>query len=660
MSISSINGNFITSLTGIQTNSSSRASVFKAGTNKSQSSDSANRLRSTANTFAEALDRINSVGGYLHVSENTLLKLEEIIDKALVLADKSTKHDTSDSKRAQLDREFKKLGTEFNKLVEDANIDGTDLLSTEGISAVFELAGLTTEQSASLAKIFKEFIIPTEEDTLASQQIKGKTPPIPNAVQPPTPVENYTRTMISNNTAGTSPTAVFTSSVNTVFIDDQDPTNQNAGNDNAVIVSTLGDSQSIVSVNSDVTLLSTSETTGYSLIKSNQDFLGTNAAGVNQLFLVNNNGSVIHQYTEFTSSVNIESGDISSDGSEVVFVSNGDLTGINSDASDEVFRIHNDPADLGFSTGGTLTQISSLIAGGNISNAVRISEDGSTAAYDGTGRFTSDNQQLRGYVIYDLISDSEDRANINTRRSQLGFTISNSVVTVAPVTNIVFRQKHGGLAEQVFTGGATSSQFSASEYGHLVYSTTDTKDIRLADITDGAAVSSSLVFDGSTLNSYSKLSVSNDQYGNAKVVVSGILTEQNSLNQVYEFKTNTQNVTDVITPPDTVQKVFDYSLKRRSNAFKVKEDLKAIKNQISNNLSAVRDGLENVRSNLEIVRAVGTSFLEISQKAFDVGDAEKIANNLKNFLLSSRTSSDALAQIENLQSISKATLLAVA
>ena len=72
-------------------------------------------------------------------------------------------------------------------------------------------------------------------------------------------------------------------------------------------------------LSSDVVLQSVNETNGFSVIESTEDFLGFNAGGLNQLFLVNTEGQVVHQYTNEATTVDFSGASVSADNLTIAF-----------------------------------------------------------------------------------------------------------------------------------------------------------------------------------------------------------------------------------------------------------------------------------------------------------------------------------------------------
>lgn len=102
--------------------------------------------------------------------------------------------------------------------------------------------------------------------------------------------------------------------------------------------------------------------------------------------------------------------------------------------------------------------------------------------------------------------------------------------------------------------------------------------------------------------------------------------------------------------------VFDTSrnLKTRPEAFKLLADMTALHEQIQENREAISNARDVVGKNIDLVRATGLAFLDISNSITDENDAAKVASELREKI---RTDAKAaLTQAENLDSIIVAAL----
>jgi hypothetical protein len=95
-------------------------------------------------------------------------------------------------------------------------------------------------------------------------------------------------------------------------------------------------------------------------------------------------------------------------------------------------------------------------------------------------------------------------------------------------------------------------------------------------------------------------------------------------------------------------------LTSRPAAYRVLNDLKALREQITTNVDALRNVFEVVAQNIELVRATGLALLEIGDSLTNETDAAAVAESLRRRIREQVP--QALAQAENLDPIAVATL----
>lgn len=153
--------------------SSNLANALKG--NSSEASISSG-LRYGAQTFAKGVQGLNGVISFLNVGRSALEDLTSKVDEMIALADRASQSSTSFDARNGLNLEFKKLAREFQDVVEAAKFGDRELLSKESIGEVFVSLGLDPEASDTIAQVFEEFSTPGEDDSLASEEVKGARP----------------------------------------------------------------------------------------------------------------------------------------------------------------------------------------------------------------------------------------------------------------------------------------------------------------------------------------------------------------------------------------------------------------------------------------------------------------------------------------------------
>ena len=302
-------------------------------------------LQSGQIAFTLAIQRLNKTGEFLNLSTDTLEKLLTLTDRAISLAEDAASTGSSDARRFALNKDFKEVAQEFRKTVRSAKLDGNNVLGKEELAAELEAAGLDRKASLGVADLYERLFANPQDDLFASEHTKGKRPiSIPASAYIGSVVSGgggagettYTYgttkvsandeqqgvnfgppTMISANVVGTSPSYVASSETNStsptvtdsgyvtdngyVAITENGGIYQIEGNNGGPFSGILTGAASIVAVN---------EKTGNFIIQSSEDFLSYNPYNVNQLFLADSGGNIIHQYTTFTSGDSITYGEV--------------------------------------------------------------------------------------------------------------------------------------------------------------------------------------------------------------------------------------------------------------------------------------------------------------------------------------------------------------
>ena len=657
MGISSINGRLVSSLTGISANSSSRTKAGSLSGGDSDAVKNSLRLRNTSDTLARAATRLGSAAGYLQVSKDILTKLVDVVDKSISLTEKAARGGTTESSRRTLDRDFKKLRSEFEALRASAKVEGVDLLSAEGLEYVLGLAGLSSEKSAEISALFRDLVTSKGEASLVDPKLKSSKRAAPNPNQPPQPSEDFTRQKISRNLSGADPYQVFATQAGSIFQDDNDPVFNNAeGTPTAIFVDELKNSQAVSNTVGSIELLGVSEMSGYAIAQSSDDIFGYNPAGAMQLYLLASNGNPIMQLSNFEEDLSVESADISSDGLKFAFVTSGDFNRTNGDGSDEVYLGMVPEITQGGLGAVEYIAITDLLAAGNIVSGVKISEDGRYVAYDGRGKMASSGVQLAGYHLYDVEKAILDTSGGKSGKKVIGFFSNENLATYSSTTKEVYSHEAlTGLVSLELDTGA-SSLHAVSEYGDLVY-LSEEGDIRQADLSQDSTESSNLIYQNTLADSFYQLSVTNNSDGGLRVVSGGTIVSNDSRTQAYLFEPLVQNVKAQGKRADVVGSVFEYSLRNQANAQRAVEDLKLIARQLKSNISALDKGLEAVELNLNLSLAMSQSFNAVASDAAAVVSAEKIAASVKKMIAQYQLSAEALNQVDNLDEIAAAAVL---
>lgn len=179
MSITAINESFIYKVT--QTRKPSSASTSATSSSSSAVITSIN-LRLGVSILSKSVSTLSSLTTFLHVSTAALTELEKIVDSALLLSDKAADSSSSKSERRKLNTKFGKLGREFNSIVNNLDKEDNDPISLDSVTSLFKLAGLDPDEVSSIERIFSQFIVPQEDDKLASDEMTASAIRLPAAI----------------------------------------------------------------------------------------------------------------------------------------------------------------------------------------------------------------------------------------------------------------------------------------------------------------------------------------------------------------------------------------------------------------------------------------------------------------------------------------------
>ncbi len=138
----------------------------------------ADGLRTGARLFSTSVQALNSVISVVGLTRSTLEELDGITDKLITVAKRASLSQTGAQTRNELDREYRRLGVEFRSIVDNADIGETEYLTVEGLSTLFTNVGLDKETSDSIADLFAQFVTPSADDVLASEEVQGSRPVI--------------------------------------------------------------------------------------------------------------------------------------------------------------------------------------------------------------------------------------------------------------------------------------------------------------------------------------------------------------------------------------------------------------------------------------------------------------------------------------------------
>jgi hypothetical protein len=372
-----ISREFIGRLQGLASGSNSE-NLTAALSGNSTSVTISDGLRLGAKTYSTAVGSLNSTIALVNVARGDMLKLQELTEDMIGIVERATRASTGQQTRTKLDREFRALANEFVEVIDNAELSDQEYLTVEGLTDIFTSIGLDPEASSGIAAVFEQFMLADEDDTLASGEMKGSRPvPIPRgSFSGPAADNEYQIRKLTDNSVeeGAVSGAAAVAQVS------DDPLEQNPGVDTIMIRRDDGTVSTIEagSLSSDIILRAVNAESGYSVIESTEDFLGYNAAGREQLFLLNDSGEVIHQVTnrsEAPATWEYVAVDIDADSDTIVYAGEA-LFG----SGQEVHKV-SISGTLGGDPSTENTEVTLLSAVSGMTS-VKISDDGNYVAFD--------------------------------------------------------------------------------------------------------------------------------------------------------------------------------------------------------------------------------------------------------------------------------------
>lgn len=644
-----LNGDTLRRFASLATQSQSPAAALRGPLGQDQAITSG--LRIGARTFAAALDGLNGAVSLVNLSQKALEDLSTITDKLIDVTRRATDVATSTGTRGQLDIEFKRLAGDFRRTVKNATTGDNEFLTKEGLEEIFSTIGLDKKSSASIAQVFSRFVTPLADDSLASEKVAADHVQIPvGAFRTREADSAHVVDVISHEETRSG----AISTVNGVYSSPDTVTGQNPGYYSLITGDTNGSQSGLAagSISADVTLLAVNETSGYSIISSNADFLGYNAGNFEQLFLVDNTGNVIQQFTDNSSGgASYRSADMSSDSKTIAW--------IQSDAAVESTVRHVTVSSFGTDPG-TLTSTTIFHSGVPLETleSIKISNSGDYIAFRDLAAVS-----LAMYQV-STTSFSPGAAGFSSTNS-FGF-VDDGILAIADSGGTVTALSFGGVGLTYEIDVSSISNFSTLEgSGFAFFDSTDAKikrydnggnlqDTVQLNPTDGSfSLSLALNRDGS--------SVDMGIIGNISALGG------NGENQLYRVRSNpaySNGVRSSAATPDAYDSItgeqknsiFDESrsIANRGQAFRTLDDLYALKDQLKSNISALDGARQTLGDNIKLVRSTGLAFLEAADQVRNSIDAEKLAENLRQRIRDSAPT--ALSQAENLNPLVVAAL----
>lgn len=606
-------------------------------------------LRMGARIYATAVQNLNSTISIVNLSQDTLQKLGEITDRLITVTEQATKSSTGEQGRRSLNTRFTALANDFQEIVDNANLGDKEYLTKEGLQELFTLVGLTPEDSSTLSSIFDKFLLSAKDDVFASEYIKGQRPV-------PIPAGAYSRNLSDSEYKITKVTSsgitdANISTVSNAFSDTDTVLNQNpsytsllsAGIDGTVTGLEAG------ALSANVTLKATDEASGYSVMESTDNFLGFNSGGYKQLYLVNATGTVVHQFTNnASSSLTYGEVDLTSDLTRVAYSTKDGTT--NTLRLATATTLGEDPSTSTHAT------VETTVSASTIYSQAKISDDGNYIAYfkDSGGNKV---------IFRDTATLTADTfLSLETNNVSFGFIDSDQLAIGNSSTLSVQKYSYDDMAYSgtILTSTSSPTILDTLEVagGNGYVATVDTSARSILLYNEAGTAITSYAYDAG--DSISNISLAFKSDGNVDIGILGSLPSINadSAVQLYRLSENPAAGTRPPLARDSTEAQTLFSSSRniatRGEAFRMLTDLKALKNQITENIEMLDKATALIAKNIDLVRATGLAFLELSDQIGSDAKAEDVARDLRTRIR--RNAPAALSQAQNLEAITVAAL----
>lgn len=424
-----------------------------------------------------------------------------------------------------------------------------------------------------------------------------------------------------------------------------------------------GTGDTVLSTSRPIDLIAVEASSGYTLIQSSEDLIaGQNALGVNQLFLLDAAGNVLHQVTDnSTASMTFANAAIAADGKTIAYsyYDGSSLMGV-----DKLVI-----GTYGAQAGGAKT---SIVSAGTAVEEVEMTRDGRYVAWR-----TSDGN----FQVYDSsdagLTGISDAVGIGFLDDHTLAVLRNADLVGNPETVQAFDVDTGTWGSVLFSGGNlkgyerfTTLEKGSESTGYFVidknWGEPDQNDVYLYDA-NGTLIKK--LFEGDASNSTTGMDnvITLAHNGNGGVVA-GIMASAPSIGvgnpHLYKFEYTPEHVSDPGTEGKTVRRFSSSGRKSPSvlkgnilnpvDAYKTLQDLKTLKEQLVANVEAVDDLLEVLDQNFRLARAAYLAMSKVESGLKGSEDAEKVAALLRERIRSEART--ALSQAENLDPLAAAAL----
>lgn len=581
-----VNEQFVNRFAGLASSANDSNALQSALSGSASNVDLSSALRTGASIYASAVSGFNVGLNFLNFARDSLTRLQEIGDELVTLLEDANGSSVSTQGLSRLQREFDRLGEEFQELLESGEVGDRQYLSKEGIEELLVTLGVDPGKSTEIAEIFDTFFLADSEDTINSEELFALASERIRAPRPVRlPSNAFGRTEASTEYSVGNPSAVTNNSnINRAALTDVNSvielTDPLGSGFNTVQQTSVGPVLSglVPGLSSDVELLATNEATGFSLINSTEDFLGQNSSNYNQIFLADEIGNIVHQYTNFGSATTILGADIAADDLTIAFTYD-DGADVYVNKSDVASA-----ASFGVSAGGTETNLYTGSSGENIQD-VKISDNAQYVAYI--------NDSVEVEFFDGTTADTGASATIVDALG-LAFTADNQIAVVSQGTAFADLDLYTyGSGTSTNLGTNTVSQNARiaalqKDSGYIAYELADGFGTSLLDVSGTNSEITLTAFAG-------RVSIAENSDGNVDV---GLIITAGALGQFQRFETDATGVINT-TVIQTGDNTMTGGISTNNTVYTDTDDTDNL-NYNSGNVSLLTLSTDSITTNLSV------------------------------------------------------------
>lgn len=633
-----INENFIRRLQALQQGGSSKGQALGAA--KGESVSIAQTLRFGARTFVTGVQRLNVAISSLNVVQTGFDALRGLTDSMLELAKKSLKENTSDAERSRLNSEYQDLGGSFLKVIEKLNGGTVKYLTKDGLKDIFQQTGLDPDTADSVAELFGKFVTEGTDELLVSDEVK----PTKSAA----PLKTSGSTAPIKVDKGVTVTTAEVTSVGIRFnaTDDATFTGTNPAQNSVIGRSFDGSYTGLQeSLTSGVSLIGAQSTTGATFLQSTQDFVGSNPSGNAQIFVANDNSGVTSQLTNNSSAtVSFKSASMSDDGLVGVVREYDSSSSLSSVVLYQRSSKTADPSTV------IRTVLAANVAAVDFEPS--INRAGTQVVYD-NGSAGAELKPVSGGASNAFLSSQSDvKDAVFTSQNEVSVLHGTGPYSISSISNTssgydtTLASGLTNATKASFDGLEASSSGTVGYVGYL----DNTNQFKIVT-NQGGAVSS---IDFSAATSLSDVSLA--FRGSTTRVVVGAVGQFGTDSSPHLYQATTARGERKSFPE--FSKLFggESDILTRASASSVINHLEAIRDRIDENQETLNDAKDVLGSNLDLVRASGLAFLDMSNQISGAAEAGDVATELASRIRQDAKS--AVSQASNLELIIVAALTA--